>query len=202
MGFKKFNIKKIKSINPTCLKCHPYIIIFILLYVNLNQECLNSLSLIEKLYPMYSILFDPVDLKKDHNNKIFPISKINNTNELDSNIGKYTDFHTVGQNIKFVCPIGSVFKKISCTKNLRSKFFGWKSISSLHYHIQDHCRFGHFKYVPAKYWAKYSKKFCKTCRVVAAKSSVKHKFHFSLDNDSNNLSDVILLILILLMKKR
>ncbi len=62
------------------------------------------LNFIEKLYPMHSILFNLVEN--------FAISRIDNSsNQMDFNIGNYTNFYTVGCEIKYNCSIGSVFKK-------------------------------------------------------------------------------------------
>ncbi len=119
-----------------------------------------------------------VSPKKMINNPVVKNVKVANKNiSLDSQIGAYKDSRVTGQVVRYVCPIGTVFKNRSCTKNYSSNFWGWKSISAFHKHMQEHCRKNQFMFIPAKYWNKYSKRFCTTCNIIVSKFKVKHKNH-------------------------
>ncbi len=223
LGFSKFNEKKMKTIQFSCLKCHPYLMIFLFIDKDLNFVHFTSLRIIEDLFPVHIFPFNdtfkqersistPISVNSflgcsSENGSLSSSSILNNflhesseslsffldinnefkndndnLSELDHFIGEYVDSRVDDKYVRYICPIGSVFRNISCTRNLSSKFIGWKAISSLHAHIQEHCRQGQFKFVPSNYWEKYSRRFCKTCGISVSKSCKNHKLHFFLES--------------------
>ncbi len=121
-------------------------------------------------------------------NKNFP-SDNKSDSHSDKIVGTYLDSLAKGVEVRYFCPIGFVFKNRRCTKNAASKFNGWRSISALHSHIQDHCRSKQFNLIPSKYWEKYHKRFCKTCGVIISQSNTKHNEHFFLENFVSNIPE-------------
>ncbi len=55
--------------------------------------------------------------------------------------------------------------------------------------MQEHCRKNQIKFIPSKYWDKYSKRFCTSCNVIVSKFNAKHKNHSFLKLGSNYLPD-------------
>ncbi len=64
IGFQTYNNNVISEIEQTCLKCHPYIMIILFSVGRISKKELRVLDYIEKLFPMCSIIFDPINKKK------------------------------------------------------------------------------------------------------------------------------------------